>query len=148
MKKIVAIAVVLACFVQAEDAPKGVSGLSSDVRTLLSQEMLEIEKGMQSIFTYMVKGEYEEIEKTATKIENSFIFKKKLTQEQRKELKDNLPKSFIELDRSFHAIAGKLARSAELGDTEEVEKNFAEMTKTCIKCHSTYATQRFSSFAE
>ena len=133
---------------QAEEVKKGVEALSPNVRGLLSQEMLHIEKGMQQIFSNIVRGEYETIAKTAEDIQNSFIFKKKLTDAQRAELKAKIPQSFIKTDFAFHQLAGKLSMAAEYGDKETVQKYFSEMTQTCVKCHSTYATQRFPVFTE
>ena len=146
MKKVLMSALLLATTLTAQEAKKGVEALSPEVRGLLAQEMQHIEKGMQSIFSNIIKGEYEDISKTATDIENSFIFKRKLTNAQRSELKEKIPKSFIDTDRGFHELAGKLANAAEFEEKEIVQKYFAEMTQTCVKCHTTYATHRFPVF--
>jgi len=146
MKKLLLTTILFATMLSAQEAKKGVEALSPEVRGLLAQEMQHIEKGMQGIFSNMVKGEYEDISKTATDIENSFIFKRKLTNEQRAELKEKIPKSFIDTDRSFHTLAGKLANAAEFEEKENVEKYFAKMTQTCVQCHTTYATHRFPVF--
>ncbi|MEJ2501318.1 MAG: hypothetical protein P8Y65_09420, partial [Campylobacterales bacterium] len=87
MKKTFLAALLWAGMVQGAESPAGVAGLSEGVRSLLSEEMLEIEKGMHAIFSYMIRGEYGPIVSTATKIQDSFIFKKQLTDAQRKELK-------------------------------------------------------------
>ena len=142
------IAMLLGVSVYAEETKKGVEALSPEVRALLGEEMRHIEKGMQSIFSNMVQGNYEEIAKTATDIQNSFIFNRKLTDAQRKELKANIPKAFVTLDRSFHMTAGKLAEAAEFSEKEKVQENFALMTQKCVQCHSTYATHRFRAFSE
>ncbi len=146
MKKLLLTTILFATVLSAQEAKKGAEALSPEVRGLLAQEMQHIEKGMQDIFSNIVKGEYEDISKTATDIENSFIFKRKLTNEQRAELKAKIPKSFIDTDRSFHELAGKLANAAEFEEKENVERYFAEMTETCVKCHTTYATHRFPAF--
>jgi len=148
MKKIVLAAVLCVGLLQAEEVKKGVEALSPEVRGLLSQEMLHIEKGMQQIFSNIVKGEYETIAKTAEDIQNSFILKKKLTDGQKAELKAHIPKSFFKTDFAFHELAGKLSMAAEYGDKETVQQYFSEMTQACVKCHSTYATQRFPVFTE
>jgi len=148
MKKILMVALLLATSLTAQEAQKGAAALSPEVRSLLAQEMQHIEKGMQSIFSNMVKGEYENISKTAIDIENSFIFKRKLTSAQRSELKEKIPKSFIETDRGFHELAGKLANAAEFEEKENVQKYFTEMMQTCVKCHSTYAQHRFPAFVK
>ena len=138
----------LGVLVHADEVKKGVSALSPDVRGLLAEEMLHIEKGMQSIFSNMVRGNYEAIVQTATDIQNSFIFNRKLTDAQRQELKTNIPKGFVTLDRSFHETAGELAVAAEFAEKEKVQENFERMSQKCVQCHSTYATHRFPSFAE
>jgi len=146
MKKVLLVVLLLATSLTAQEVKKGAEALSPEVRALLAQEMLHIEKGMQNIFSNIVKGEYENISKTAIDIENSFIFKRKLTNAQRAELKEKIPKSFIDTDRSFHALAGKLANAAEFEEKENVQKYFTDMTETCVKCHATYATHRFPAF--
>ncbi len=138
----------VAVMLQAGEPVKGVEGLSGDIRGLLSQEMLQIEKGMHSIFSNMVRGDYDPIVKTATQIQDSFIFKRKLTPAQRKELKGALPKAFIALDRSFHETAGELAAAAEFGDKEAVLESYTAMAGKCVQCHSTYAVHRFTGFSE
>ena len=146
MKRLLISALLLATSLTAQETKKGAEALSPEVRALLAQEMQHIEKGMQGIFSNIVKGEYENIAETAIDIENSFIFKRKLTSAQRAELKEKIPKSFIDTDRSFHELAGKLANAAEFEEKEKVQKYFTEMTETCVKCHATYATHRFPVF--
>ena len=148
MIKSLAIILTLTVILSANDTQKGAEGLSGDTRALLADEMRHIEKGMHSIFSNIVKGEYEEISKMATDIHDSFIFTKSLTEAQREELKRNLPQGFVELDRSFHATAGKLSEAAEFEDKKAVEENFSKMMGLCVQCHSTYATQRFNTFSE
>ena len=148
MKKLLIAAILLGTLVHADEAKGGVTALSPEVRGLLAEEMRHIEKGMQQIFSDMVRGNYEAVAKTATDIQNSFIFNRKLTDAQRKELKANIPKSFVTLDRSFHMTAGKLAEAAEFAEREKVQENFALMSQKCVQCHSTYATHRFPAFAE
>ena len=148
MKKLFVLVALSGFVLHAAENKKGVDTLSEDIRGLLSQEMLHIEKGMQTIFAHMVKGESEQIATIATDIQNSFIFKKSLTDSQRAELKAKIPEGFISLDRSFHETAGKLAEAAEFEDFEAIKTTFAEMTGKCVACHSTYATHRFGSFSE
>jgi cytochrome c556 len=143
MKKFLIVAMLLATSLNAQESKKGVEALSPEVRALLSQEMQHIQTGMQNIFSHIVKGEYEDVSKIAVDIEASFIFKRKLTNAQRAELKEKIPKSFIVTDRSFHELAGALANAAEFEEKDNIEKYFSEMTQTCVKCHSTYATHRF-----
>jgi len=128
--------------------PQGVEALSPELRSLLSQEMLALEKGMHSIFSNLIAGDYEKIALKAEKIQNSFILKQKLTPSQRKELQSKLPQAFIQLDQSFHEMAGELLNAAEFEDEEASVKLYSKMSRTCIQCHSTYAQERFPSFQE
>ena len=146
MKKSLISALLLAgCLYGGEN--RGVESLSSEVRGLLSMEMLQIEKGMHKIFSHMVRGEYDEVNKIALKIRDSFILKKKLTKSQKSEIR-RLPKAFLELDQSFHETAGDLANAAEFGDKETVDEYYQKMAGKCVQCHSTFATHRFNNFDE
>lgn len=120
--------------------------LSDDLRALLSQEMQYIKSGMNDIFEALISGEHERIIDIATNIQHSYIFKKKLTQEQREELKSKLSKQFIEYDREFHLTAQDLASFAEFDDKEEILNAYISMTKQCIRCHDSYAKNRFTNF--
>ena len=129
------------------EEPKAVEKLSNELQNLLSLEMLQIEKGMHKIFSHIIRGEYEQINKSALKIRDSFILRKKLTKAQRNEIKQ-LPKAFLELDHSFHETAGDLANAAEFGDKDSVVEYYQKMTAKCVQCHSKFATFRFKSFKE
>ena len=146
MKKFVIASLLIAGTLQAE-ANKSVESLSAETRGLLSQEMLHIEQGMRDIFSHIVRGEYEEVNTIALNIRNSFIMRKKLTQAQKQEIRQ-LPKSFLELDHSFHETAGELANAAEFGDKDAVMEAYQKMASKCVQCHSTYATHRFSNFED
>ena len=143
MKKITLAALLLVSLANADVPKEGLTALSAPTRALLSAEMRHIEKGMKQIFSLMIRGDYEQIVPIANDIHDSFIFKKKLTKEQRSELKEHLPPAFITLDGSFHELAGKLANAAEFEEKEKMVETYGEMSKKCVKCHSTYATHRF-----
>ena len=146
LKKYFMIGLSVVAILNAQDAPKGVEGLSGETRALLAEEMGHIEAGMKEVFSHMVKGEYDEVAKIAGDIQESFIFKKKLNDAQRAELKANLSKEFIALDRSFHETAGKMAEAAEFSDKEGIVSAYYEMSKKCVACHSQFATHRFTAF--
>ena len=139
---------ILAAGLFAAEAPGPVERLSPELRGLLAMEMMEIEKSMKRIFTDIISGDYEAITKEATQIEGSFIFKRKLTDAQRKELKTKIPKAFIKLDMGFHETAGKLANAAEFEERDNVLRLYDEMIGKCVRCHATFATHRFPNFAE
>ena len=130
----------------ASEPKVGVETLSDSVRSLLSQEMIALQKGMQEVLSMSVRGDFEGVTAKATQIQNSFILKQKLSDAQRKELKAKVPKEFIALDRSFHEKAGELANAAEFGDTKQIAQIYGEMMQKCMQCHSTFAKSRFSNF--
>ena len=120
--------------------------ISNDLKVVLNQEMNGIEEGMMKIIPAIAAGDWETIAHIAQKIKNSFILKQKLTQEQIEELHHSLPAEFIEMDHGFHATAGKLAHAAHQHDVELVNFYFYKLHSQCTKCHSKYASERFSNF--
>ncbi len=127
---------------------KGVETLSDGLRGLLSMEMLQIEKGMHKIFSHMVRGEFQQVNKIALNIRDSFILKKRLSKSQKAELRTKLPNSFLELDQSFHETAGDLANAAEFGDKDTVVEYYQKMVGKCVQCHSKFAAHRFENFED
>ena len=149
MKKAILSALLCTAALQgAEHVKQGVEGLSEGIRSLLSQEMLQIEQGMNAMLSEIVRGDYDAVAVTATDIQDSFIFKKSLTDAQRKELKGALPPEFIALDRSFHETAGALAAAAEFGEKVKAVNLYADMMHKCVQCHTTFATYKFTGAEE
>lgn len=124
----------------------GVQNLSSQLRGLLSQEMVSLEKAMKEIFSSMIVGDYDTIEKIAVNIKNSFILKQKLTSSQKEELHTKLPQSFIKLDSSFHKDAQMLQHVSSIKNQELTSFYFNKMLNTCVSCHQTFAQERFPKF--
>ena len=122
--------------------------LPADIKPLLTQEMQQIQKGMMSLVPAIASGEWEAVAKTAKQLENSYIMKQKLTQEQMHSLHQSLPRAFIHLDRNFHRLAGMLAHVAEEKKPELVNFYFYKLTEACVQCHSHYAQQRFPAFTK
>jgi len=139
------ICVASAMFVLASssNAETGVESLSTDLRTLLSKEMVELQRGMQAILPAYVSGDLEEVAAIAEKIENSFILKQQITETQKKELGAKLPEAFIRMDKQFHEYAGMLKHVAEMKRTELVGFYYSELTEACVACHMEFATHRF-----
>ncbi len=146
-KRLLLTLILFAGSLQAQPSTKGVESLSGDLRGLLSMEMLQIEQGMHKIFSHMVRGDYQEVNKIALNIRDSFILKRKLTKAQRAELR-KLPKAFLQLDQSFHEAAGDLANAAEFGDKDTVVEYYQKMVGKCVQCHANFATHRFKNFEE
>lgn len=128
-------------------AEKGVENLSPELRELLKQEMMAIEKGMKKIIPAYISGDLGKIEKIAHKIEGSYILKQKITKEQKKELRKKLPKEFIAKDKQFHKYAGMLAHVSKEKHMELVGFYYAKMLESCVGCHSKYATHKFPDLA-
>lgn len=118
--------------------------LSPEVRGLLIQEMQAVKKGMDDILFGIVSNDYANIATVATTIHNSFILKRELTKEQRKELQTKLPKEFFIQDQAFHKRAQDLANAAEFGDKKESLKIYTSLINQCVQCHETFATHRFN----
>jgi hypothetical protein len=124
----------------------GVESLSPALRGLLAQEMLALETGMQAIIPAYSSGNWSEIARIAEQIENSYILKQALTDEQKQELHSSLPVSFIDLDKQFHYLAGMLKHVAEKEKSELVGFYFSKLNESCVGCHAQYATHRFPAF--
>lgn len=124
----------------------GVQTLSSQLRGVLSQEMLALEKAMKEILSSMLAGDYETIEKTAVNIKNSFILKQKITSSQKKELHTKLPQNFIEQDRAFHNDAQMLQHVSSMKNPELTSFYFNKMLNACVSCHQTFAQEKFLKF--
>ncbi|MCF6253333.1 MAG: hypothetical protein L3J38_01135 [Thiomicrorhabdus sp.] len=129
-------------------APSGVESLSQDLRDLLTKEMKFIQTGMMSIIPSYVSGNWKEIEITAGQIKNSYILKQSLSDRQVQELHSSLPKEFIAKDNQFHYLAGMLEHAAKSKKPELVNFYFSEMNKSCVSCHSVFATHKFPNFKE
>lgn len=123
--------------------PMGVATLSSEVRVVLSQEMISLEKAMKAILSSMIAGDYRTIEETAVKIKNSFILKQKLTPVQKEELHTKLPQSFIAQDSTFHNDAAMLEHVANIKNPELTQFYFNKMLNACVSCHQSFAQEKF-----
>jgi len=117
--------------------------LPSEFQDLLNQEMQEIQSAMQQLIPLMAEGNSEKTAQLAEQIKKSFILKKSLSPEKLKQLVELLPAHFVQLDRTFHGNAGKLAESARQSDFNESGKIYGTMISACIECHTQFAPNRF-----
>ena len=146
MKKILLTTVLFATIAMASpDA--SVTKLSDETRNLFKAEMSFIKSGMDEILYAMISGDDEKVQKIAGEIRDSFIFTKSLKQHNVDELK-KLPKQFFVYDADLHGGASDLANAAEFDDKEGMKKNYFKMVNSCLQCHSTFATHRFTNFIE
>ena len=127
----------------AHKKPSGVERLSPEIRSLLSQEMLALQKGMRSIIPAYISGNWREIELTAGKMHQSYLLKQNLSDSQKQELHSTLPYAFIKKDQRFHYLAGMLEHAAKNKKPELINFYFSEMNKACLACHSRFATHKF-----
>jgi len=149
--KILAVVIAFAgpLLVYADDhVEKGVEGLSPEIRTLLGKEMLAIQNGMMSVISAYASGNYAEIASIAEQIKNSYILKQEMTRQQRHELHQKLPDSFIQLDQQFHSYAGLLAEAALKNNDELIGFYFSKLVESCSNCHSQHARHKFPAFGK
>ncbi len=126
-----------------DNSHSGIADLSPELRNLLSQEMLHLQKGMMEILPLYVSGRWAEIGPIASKMENSYILKKSLTEKQMHELHSKLPSGFIGLDQQFHYLSGMLEHAAEMEKPELIGFYYSKMGEICVSCHTQHATHRF-----
>jgi hypothetical protein len=120
--------------------------LSPELITLLRAEMAELSGGVQSIALFIATADWKSIEETSEKMHESYIMKKSLTQPQKMELKQKLPREFKQLDGAFHARAKQLGQAAASKDTELVTFHYSRLVEACAGCHSAFAKNRFPGF--
>ena len=132
----------------APAAATGVEALSAPLREALSAEMLALQGGLMSVIPAVVAGQWDEVARIGAQMRDSYIMQQALTAEQRRELHDTLPASFLELDARFHYLAGMLNHVAEAKKPELVGYYLGAMTETCVTCHARYAQAKFPAFAE
>ena len=146
MTKIILTALLLSTTLLA--APdQAVTKLSDETRNLFKAEMNFIKNGMDTIFYAMISGDDEKVQEIAGQIRDSFIFTKSLKPHNVEEIK-KLPKQFFVYDGELHGGASDLANAAEFNDKEGMKENYFKMVNSCTKCHTTFATHRFSKFLE
>ncbi len=139
----------LSSFVSVADEKAHVAfAIPADIKPLLTQEMLAVEKGMKELLSSIAKGEWDKAEEIGKQIQASYIMKKSLTKEQMTSLHNSLPDQFIRQDRDFHKYAGMLAYAAKARNADITNFYFYKMNESCIQCHSRYAKERFPSLSK
>ena len=146
MKKFIhltTLAIYFSLFSGFSHAESGVQDLSPELRSLLSKEMLSLQDGMKSILPAYVSGDLDGVARIANKIKNSYILKQKITNTQKHELKNKLPKSFLQSDKKFHEYAGMLEHVAKERHIELVGFYYSKLSESCVNCHSQHAIYKF-----
>ncbi len=132
--------------VYAADDKTGVEALAPELRVLLQQEMQAIETAMKDIIPLNAAGDFEKIEQLASQIENSFILKQNLSEEQMHQLHTLLPEGFLQQDQQFHYDAGMLKHVAANKKSELVAFYYGQLLESCGSCHQAHAKHRFTLF--
>jgi len=117
--------------------------LDKDIQQLLQQEMQAIEHGMQILIPAIARGEWDQVTEIGKNIEQSYLFKKKLSPEQRHSLHRSLPARFVQLDQAFHESAGMLAHGAEMRKPDIVNFYVYKLSSACVECHTEFAVEKF-----
>lgn len=121
--------------------------LPPKLQQALVDEMIAINEGGRALPEAIVKADWERLAETGRRIEQSYILKRRLSEDERGTLVQSLPDSFKYLDRRLHQHAGKLAQAAERRDGELVRFYFSRMLDSCAGCHAVYAEHRFPGYA-
>ncbi len=146
--KVVIILCLLVVFsgARTDDSISAVEKLDPELRALLQQEMRAIEAGMKDMLTFSAAGDFKQVENLARQIENSFILKQKLTDQQMHQLHTLLPADFLQQDQQFHYYAGMLQHVAANKKPELVAFYYSQLLESCGNCHQVHAQHRFPHF--
>lgn len=131
----------------AQPAEDPTTKLSPALRAAFIAEMQQLDTGLQQVLSAIARADWATIERTAHKIESSFILEQQLSSEQQEELHRVLPEAFLALDRKFHGDAARLAAAAKHADAELAAFYTYRLIDGCVTCHSQFARQRFPGLA-
>lgn len=144
----IAAGIVLTCLLAhgaaaaANDEP-ATAVLSAETRVLLIREMQALAESMTRIHRALLVGDHATIAAEAKAIHDSFVLAQELTEDQRQEIRGQLPRRFLALDQELHRMAAELATAAQHGSPHVERFWFAEMTRACQGCHAAFAGGRF-----
>jgi hypothetical protein len=145
-RKFVVVITTLILFAGANAAPVG-PNLTPRLKELLADEMQQVAKATGDLALAIAAGDHASVSQLAAAVRDSFILKQSLTEQDKKDLMNAVPAEFVELDRHFHGLAGKLALQAEMKDSELQGYYFSRMLEACTSCHAQFATDRFPGLA-
>jgi hypothetical protein len=148
------LAATMLCAMLAPIPPAGAAGkpepvappLTPRLQKLFTQEMAAVLRASQRIVAALAAGDHAAVAKNAREIHDSFILDKNLTAQDRRDLDAAVPPAFLDLDRTFHRMAARLAEAARDQDLDLQTHYFGRMLETCQTCHSRYATDKFPGF--
>lgn len=117
--------------------------LPARLRGLLVQEMNAIAEASRELQGALIRGDSETVATRAQKIHDSFILDQKMTPADKKALVKAVPKAFVQRDKAFHKLTGRLAEAARQNHQDRQEKLFTRMVRACRGCHERHARGRF-----
>ena len=117
--------------------------LTPRLKNLLANEMQQVGQATADLALAIAGGDHHTAKELGVAVHDSFILKQSLTDQDKKDLMGAVPSAFVALDRRFHALAGKLAHAAEAKDSELQHFYFSEMLRSCVTCHTEFASDRF-----
>jgi len=125
-----------------------VNSLSVPLQQLLKQEMQGLQQGLLALQPAYISGDWQQVAEIAMKMKNSYILKQQITPAQNHELHTKLPQAFINKDKEFHYFAGMLSHVADQKKTELIGFYLEKLTSSCMGCHASFATEKFSHFKQ
>ena len=148
MKRLALAAVAVLLAVQTHAADPVGPKLTDRLRGLLMDEMGQVAQATADLALAIAAGDHARAMQLGAAIRDSFILKRSLTEQDKKDLMGAVPPEFVALDRRFHQMAGKLAHAAEAHDSELQGFYFAKMLDACVACHGHFASDRFPGLAD
>ena len=143
----VALAAVLLSLMLAGSAisaePTGLN-LNAKLRGALIKEMVEVQAAMHVTYSAIVQGDHATVAQQGKAIHDSFILEQALTEQDLQDLVATVPAEFLQMDEQFHQLAAALAEAGRQENTQEQVEVFGQLTESCVACHSSYVTDRFS----
>ena len=122
--------------------------LTPKLKELISKEMQQVAQATAELAGAIAGGNHASAMQLGAAVRDSFILKRSLTEQDKKDLMSAVPPGFVALDRHFHATAGKLAHAAEGKDSELQGFYFYKMLEACVACHARFASDRFPGLSE
>lgn len=148
MKRYLAAAFALSFALHAGAADPVGPKLTPKLKALITDEMGQVAQATAELAPAIAAGDHLRAARLGAAIRDSFILKRSLTEQDKKDLTSAVPPEFVALDRRFHGMAGKLAHAAEQEDSELQGFYYSKMLESCVSCHSKFASDRFPGLAQ
>lgn len=148
MKRHVVAAIALSFTLHAGAADPVGPKLTPKLKGLLAEEMGQVAQATAELARVIAVGDHLRAAQLGAAIRDSFILKRSLTAQDKKDLMSAVPPEFVALDRRFHGMAGKLAHAAEQKDSDLQSFYYSKMLESCVSCHAQFASDRFPGFSQ